>query len=55
MSQEKVDPRPEEATQAEVLRPKRVVISEEEAVRRMEEFPAERKENLIAAVRKNKD
>lgn len=45
----------EEIRQVQVQRPARVKLAPEEALRRMQEFTAKRKEALIAAVRKNKN
>jgi phage replication-related protein YjqB (UPF0714/DUF867 family) len=54
MAVDKVDRPEDEGQQVEIVRPRRAVVSEEEALQRMEEFPAQRKEKLIAAVRKVK-
>ena len=47
--------RPEEIREVEVQRPKRVKLAPEEALRRMQEFTAHRKEKIVATVRKDKN
>ena len=47
--------RPEEIREVKVQRPERVKLTSEETLRRMQEFTAERKEKLVAAVRKDKN
>ena len=44
----------QEIQEVKVQRPKRAKLTAEEALKRMEAFP-ERKEKIIAAVRKSKD
>lgn len=44
----------EEVQEVKVQRPKRVKLTAEESLKRMEAFP-ERKEQIVAAVRKSKD
>ena len=47
--------RPEEIKEVEVQRPERVKLTPEEAVRRMQEFTAKRKDEIVATVRKDKN
>ncbi len=47
--------RPEEIREVEIQRPERVKLTSEEALRRMQEFTATRKEKLVATVRKDKN
>ena len=47
--------RPEEIREVEVQRPERVKLAPEEALRRMQEFTAKRKEIIVATVRKDKN
>ncbi len=47
--------RPEEIREVEVQRPERVKLTAEEALLRMQEFTAKRKENIVATVRKDKN
>jgi hypothetical protein len=44
----------EEIREVKVQRPKRAKLTAEESLRRMEDFP-ERKEQIVAAIRKSKD
>ncbi len=44
----------QEVQEVKVQRPKRAKLSAEESLKRMEAFP-ERKEKIVAAVRKSKD
>lgn len=46
--------KPKEASTLKIERPKRMKLSEEETLKRMEAFD-ERKEQFIAAIRKGKD
>ncbi len=54
MASEKLETREEEAVNVEIVRPRRAHVSEDDAVKRMEEFAEQRKEKLIATVRKDK-
>lgn len=47
--------KPGERAEVEVQRPERVKLTSEEALRRMQEFAANRKEQLVATVRKDKN
>jgi hypothetical protein len=55
MATRKLDKKPKEATEIQIIRPKRARLSADEVRKRMEEFAEKRKEEFIAAVRKGKD
>lgn len=44
-----------EITEFKIERPEPAKLSAQEALKRMQEFAAQRKENFVAAVRKSKD
>lgn len=52
--QEKVEQAKPEPSEWVIRRPKRKIVTEEEALKWSESFAAERKEPLVAAVRKSK-
>lgn len=54
MATRKLNKKPKEVTEIQILRPPRAKLSKEEVLKRMEEFP-EREEEFIATVRKGKD
>ena len=54
MAVEKAEQPKEELESIQVIRPKRAVLSEQEVLKRMQEFAEHRKDKLIASVRKNK-
>ena len=54
MAVEKVEVQEEDVARVEIVRPRRAAVSEEEALTRMNEFPEQRKEQMIATVRKGK-
>ncbi len=51
MAVNKLDKKPEQVEEFEIVRPERAKLTADEALKRMEEFVEKRKEQLVAAVR----